>query len=111
MPLTQIDVVARGVRHPVSARCFIREIIAYRYTILDVIKSFRDTETEKVWKQQSSRRFSGIAKPGLRKLIHLDRATSLNDLAAIPGDRLESLAGDRKNQYSIRINDQYRICF
>jgi proteic killer suppression protein len=78
---------------------------------MDVIKSFRDAETEKIWNQQFSRRLSGIAKPGLRKLIHLDRATSLNDLAMIPGDRLEPLAGDRKNQYSIRINDQYRVCF
>lgn len=67
---------------------------------MDVIQSFRDAETEKVWKQQFSRRLSGIAKPALRKLIHLDRAASLNDLAAIPGDRLESLAGDRKNQYT-----------
>jgi proteic killer suppression protein len=77
----------------------------------NVIKSFRDAETEKVWKQHFSRRLSGIAKPRLRKLIHLDRATSLNHLAVMPGDRLEPLAGDRKNQYSIRINDRYRLCF
>jgi proteic killer suppression protein len=76
-----------------------------------MIKSFRDAETEKIWNQQFSKRFSAIAKRALRKLIHLDSATSLNDLAVIPGDRLEALVGDRKGQYSIRISDQYRICF
>jgi proteic killer suppression protein len=56
-------------------------------------------------------RFRAIEKVALRKLIYLDQATSLQDLARIPGHHLEALKGDRKGQNSIRINDQYRICF
>ena len=61
--------------------------------------------------QQSSKRFGAIEKTALRKLFHLNRTTSLRDLAAIPGNRLEALKGARRGQHSIRINDQYRICF
>ena len=52
-----------------------------------------------------------MEKTALRKLVHLNQAKSLRDLAAIPGNRLEALKGARKGQHSIRINDQYRICF
>jgi proteic killer suppression protein len=76
-----------------------------------MIKSFRDAETEKIWKQKSSKKFSAIAKQAFRKLIHIDLATSLEDLRIVPGDHLKTLKGDRAGQYSIRINDQYRICF
>ncbi|MGB7758945.1 MAG: type II toxin-antitoxin system RelE/ParE family toxin [Bryobacteraceae bacterium] len=76
-----------------------------------MIRSFRDGETERVFLQQSSKQFRSIEKTALRKLIHLNRATSLSDLAAIPGHRLEALKGTRKGQHSIRVNDQYRICF
>jgi proteic killer suppression protein len=76
-----------------------------------MIQSFRDAETEEVWKQEFSKKFAAIARRALRKLIHLDLATWLNDLAAIPGDQLEALKGDRKGQYSIRINNQDRVCF
>lgn len=58
-----------------------------------------------------SRRFFGIAKVALRKLDQLMLATSLQDLRVPPANRLEALKGDRKGQYSIRINDQYRVCF
>jgi proteic killer suppression protein len=85
----------------------------YRGSVYDkeVIRSFRDAESEKVFQQRFSRQFQAIEKIAIRKLFHLNRATTLRDLAAIPGDRLEALKGDRKGQYSVRINDQYRICF
>ena len=76
-----------------------------------MIESFRDAETEKIFQQQPSKQFRAIEKTVLRKLMHLNQARSLRDLTAIPGNRLEALKGTRKGQYSIRINDQYRICF
>jgi toxin HigB-1 len=76
-----------------------------------MIRSFRDSEAEKIFRQQSSKKFQSVEKIALRKLIQLNRAVALRDLAAIPGDQLEALRGDRKGQHSIRINDQYRICF
>jgi proteic killer suppression protein len=85
----------------------------YRIPIYDktVIESFRDAETEKIFLQQPSKPFRSIEKTALRKLVHLNQARSLGDLRAIPGNRLEVLRGARKGQHSIRINDQYRICF
>jgi len=76
-----------------------------------VIRSFRDRETEKVFRREFSRKFQGIAPIAKRKLDHIHAAAALSDLGAIPGNRLEALVGDRKGQYSIRINDQWRICF
>jgi toxin HigB-1 len=76
-----------------------------------VIRSFRDAETERIFQQQPSKQFRSIERIALRKLIHLNQARSLGDLAAIPGNRLEALKGTKKGQHSIRINDQYRICF
>ena len=76
-----------------------------------VIRSFRDAEAEKIFQQQFSKQFQSIEKIALRKLIHLNRAITLLDLAAIPGNQLEALKRDRTGQHSIRINDQYRICF
>ena len=77
-----------------------------------MIKTFRDSETEKVWKEERSRLLPPvIQKTALRKLQMLNAAATLNDLTAPPGNRLERLRGDRKGQYSIRINDQWRICF
>ena len=72
-----------------------------------MIRSFRDTEAEKIFRQQFSRKFQAIQAIALRKLFQLNRAITLDDLRAIPGNRLEALKG----QHSIRINDQYRICF
>ena len=81
------------------------------YTI-SVIKTFADHETEKVFHQQFSRKLdSSIQKVALRKLMMIDNAESLNDLRVPPNNRLEALHGDREGQHSIRINDQYRICF
>jgi proteic killer suppression protein len=76
-----------------------------------VIRSFRNAETEKIFRQQFSKRFQAIEKVAIRKLFHLNRATTLRDLAAIPGNRLEALKGGRKGQHSIRIDGQYRVCF
>jgi toxin HigB-1 len=76
-----------------------------------VIRSFRDSETEKVFRREFSRKFQGIARVAKRKLDHMHAAAALSDLGVIPGNHLEALAGDRKGQYSIRINDQWRICF
>jgi toxin HigB-1 len=58
-----------------------------------------------------SRKFGAIEKIVLRKLVQLNRAVALQDLAALPGNRLEALKGNRKGQHSIRVNDQFRICF
>jgi proteic killer suppression protein len=76
-----------------------------------MVQSFRDAETERVFQQQPSKRFRAVEKTALRKLIHLNQAKSLGDLAAIPGNRLEALKGSGKGRRSIRINDRYRICF
>jgi len=77
-----------------------------------MIKSFRCRATEKIFDRRSSRKIpGGIHRIGLRKLLLLDAAETLDDLRSPPGNQLERLHGDRKGQYSIRINDQWRICF
>ena len=77
-----------------------------------MIKSFADKETEKIYQQVFSKKLPhDIQRIALRKLIMIDNATSLDDLKVPPGNHLEPLTGDRKGQHSIRINDQYRICF
>jgi toxin HigB-1 len=77
-----------------------------------VIKSFRDAETERLWREERVRRIPAtLRKVALKKLQLLNAAGALGDLAVPPGNRLERLRGDREGQYSIRINDQYRICF
>jgi len=76
-----------------------------------LIRSFRCKETEKLFHRQQSRRFGNIGTVARRKLRLLDDAGRLEDVSAVPGNRLEALAGDRKGQHSIRINDQWRLCF
>jgi len=76
-----------------------------------MIKSFADASTARLFHGESVRRFAGIAKPAIRKLDMLNAATSLGDLRSPPANRLEALKGDRKGQHSIRINDQWRLCF
>jgi len=77
-----------------------------------VIKSFCDAETERLWKQERTRRIpADLRKHALKKLQMLNAAAALGDLALPPGNRLERLRGDRAGQHSIRINDQYRVCF
>ncbi len=77
-----------------------------------MIRSFRDRETEKVFNREPSRRWSrDLQRVARRKLLMLEAAETLADLRVPPGNRLEKLSGDREGQYSIRINDQWRICF
>ena len=77
-----------------------------------VIRSFADADTELLWDTGKSRRIpANLRSSALKKLFILRRATQLQDLKAPPGNRLEALSGDRKGQHSIRINDQFRICF
>jgi len=77
-----------------------------------MVKSFRCKETEKVFLRQRSARFSAdVYHIALRKLLLLDAAEKLEDLRIPPGNRLEKLTGNRQGQHSIRINDQWRICF
>ena len=77
-----------------------------------MIASFACEETEKIWKGRSSRRLpASIHHVALRKLFMLDAASSLQDLRVPPNNRLEALKGDRKGQWSIRINQQWRLCF
>ena len=77
-----------------------------------VIRSFADRDTESLWQRLVVRRLaSTLQRAAYRKLVVLDAAASLNDLRATPGNRLEKLGGDRAGQYSIRINEQWRVCF
>ena len=77
-----------------------------------MIKSFSDNETEKIYQRVYSRRLPrDVQRIALRKLRMLNNAKSLQDLRSPPGNRLEKLRGDRDGQHSIRINDQWRICF
>ena len=77
-----------------------------------MIKNFRDKETEKIFNRLVSRKFpQNIQLLARRKLVILDAATELNVLRVPPGNRLEALKGNRKGQHSMRINDQWRICF
>jgi len=82
----------------------------YYYSAM--IVSITDKETEKIWNGEYSRKFpTEIQRTARRKLIHLHSAINLNDLRVPPGNKLHALIGARKGQYSIRINDQWRICF
>jgi proteic killer suppression protein len=77
-----------------------------------VIRSFADVETELIWSGRRSRRLPpDIQDTALRKLRLLNAAKRLEDMAVPPGNRLEALSGDRKGEHSIRINQQWRICF
>jgi len=76
-----------------------------------VIQSFASKDTEELFQYQHSKRFRAFERVALRKLLQLHAATELKVLASPPGNQLEALRGDRKGQHSIRINDQWRICF
>jgi proteic killer suppression protein len=77
-----------------------------------VIKSFQEKETEKIFHRKRSRKLPhDIQQTALRKLRMLNRSQNIRDLRVPPSNRLEKLSGDRAGQYSIRINDQWRICF
>ncbi|MBV8897524.1 MAG: type II toxin-antitoxin system RelE/ParE family toxin [Acidobacteriaceae bacterium] len=76
-----------------------------------MIASYADADTRKLARAVRVKRFEAIARIALRKLAMLEAATTLEDLKTPPGNSLEPLRGDRKGQYTIRINDQHRICF
>jgi len=76
-----------------------------------VIKSFRSPETEELFHYHHSRRFRAFQRVALRKLLQLHAATELGVLGSPPRNQLEALRGERKGQHSIRINEQWRICF
>lgn len=77
-----------------------------------MIKSFKNLETMRIYEQHYVKRIPvDVSRIALRKLIMMDNAENINDLRIPPGNRLEKLSGDREGQYSIRINDKYRICF
>jgi proteic killer suppression protein len=77
-----------------------------------MIRSFRERETKKVfWRERTRKLAQDVQRVAQRKLAMLDAAESLQDLRVPPGNRLEKLSGDREGQHSIRINDQWRICF
>ena len=76
-----------------------------------MIVSYRDKRTREFAAGQRVKAFSGIERPARLKLDRLEAATALRDLAVLPGNRFEALSGDRKGRYSIRINEQWRICF
>lgn len=77
-----------------------------------MIRSFADEQTERVWRRQHVPRLgTDVQRAAQKKLRLLNAADTINDLRVPPGNRLEKLTGDRNGQHSIRINDQYRICF
>ncbi len=76
-----------------------------------MIKTFKCADTEALWKGQRVKRFVNIESVAQRKLRQLQIAGRLEDLRVPPGNRLEALKGNRSGQHSIRVNDQYRICF
>ncbi|CAN7310725.1 type II toxin-antitoxin system RelE/ParE family toxin [Phyllobacterium sp. LjRoot231] len=77
-----------------------------------MIKDFRDAKTQSIWERRLIKGVpADIAKVALRKLRYLDAAQSLEDLRIPPANRLEALKGNRRGQHSIRVNDQFRICF
>jgi proteic killer suppression protein len=77
-----------------------------------MIASFRDGETEELWRSGKSRRLpAGLERRGFKKLAILNAAITLDNLKVPPGNHLEALRGNRAGQHSIRVNDQYRVCF
>jgi proteic killer suppression protein len=77
-----------------------------------VLQSFGDKDTERIWRRERSRKLDQpTQRVALRKLLIMDAAETLDDLRVPPGNRLEKLRGDRRGQHSIRINQQWRICF
>jgi toxin HigB-1 len=87
-------------------------LLTCRVILAEVLRSFADKDTERVWRRERSKRLDqNTQRAALRKLLILDAADILDDLKVPPGNRLEKLHGDRAGQYSVRVNQQWRICF
>ena len=86
-------------------------INASRYYVTVTIKSFKCKQTEALFQGRRVRRWVNVERPALRKLEQLDWSSVLEDLRVPPGNQLEALKGNRKGQHSIRVNDQWRVCF
>jgi proteic killer suppression protein len=77
-----------------------------------VIRSFRDNATQAIWERRHTKAVGPeLARAAYKKLLMIDAANTINDLRVPPGNRLEQLAGERHGQHSIRVNDQFRLCF
>jgi proteic killer suppression protein len=76
-----------------------------------MIRSFTDSETEQIFRRRHSRRYAAFERIAFRKLRQIHSVSTVQELFAPPGNRLEKLKGDREGQWSLRINDQFRICF
>ena len=93
-------------------KIYLLDMYMYSRYIMYMIKTFKCKETEQIYNQHFSKKLpSAIQKIALRKLIMMDNAASIQDLKVPPSNHLEKLSGNRAGQYSIRINDQYIICF
>jgi proteic killer suppression protein len=97
--------------HSVGGTIGMLALYAVRIIYKTMIRSFRDRDTEHVFARAPVRRFQAFQRIAYRKLLMLDAATAIEDLRSPPGNRLEKLSGDRSGQWSIRINDQWRLCF
>ena len=87
-------------------------LLTCHVTLVEVLRSFADKDTERVWQRARSKTLDqNTQRVALRKLLILDAAETLDDLKVPPGNRLEKLRGDRAGQYSVRVNQQWRICF
>ena len=101
--------ICSATRWSSGITCDVIDVLRYA---LEVIKPFGDPATERLWRRERVKSFDArILRAALRKLAILDAVVTLDDLRVPPGNRLEALKGDRRGQHSIRINDQWRICF
>ena len=76
-----------------------------------MIKNFKCKDTERLYNRKFVKKFSGIERQALMKLDRVDATPLLSDLTALPGNRFDALTGDRDGQFSVRVNDQYGVCF
>lgn len=98
-------------RRPLSRHCHLHYYASRNTLCVMAIQSFACRDTEEMFQTGANRRFGNIARVALRKLDYLNAAAVLSDLSAPPGNHLEPMKRDRIGQHSIRINDQWRICF